>query len=128
MKENQKPNYPTLEEVETYAKKHSVTKAVALAALIAAVSISTACGGDKEETTEVVIDGDMSIETVLDGETETHIETTPTTTEEETYVLMGEETCETNLTTLETTKVSTKGTPVVDIMGGLTVQIEPENN
>lgn len=128
MKENQKPNYPTLEEVETYAKKHSVTKVVALAALIAAVSISTACGGDKEETTEVVIEGDMSIETVLDGETETYIETTPTTTEEETYVLMGEETCETKLTTLETTKVSNKGTPDVEIMGGLTLQIEPENN
>lgn len=45
------PKYPTLAQVGAFAKGKSITKAAAVAALVAAVSMGTACGEDTAKYT-----------------------------------------------------------------------------
>ncbi|MBR2750756.1 MAG: hypothetical protein IKD90_06470 [Clostridiales bacterium] len=103
IKNNVNPGYPTLEQVKHFSKVSAVTKIAAVTALAATMSLATGCGDKTSEgngrtkgflggmangldfggfeTTEMVIDGDV-----------VQITTEPT---DETEVLMGEETIET---------------------------------
>lgn len=108
------PKYPTLAEVGAFAKGKSITKAAAVAALVAAVSMGTACGEDTAKYTgdgigEKIQSISESIDDVyqVDGVIQ----------------YMGEETCETEYIELEG---ETQTETVWEIAGDMTEPAETE--
>lgn len=108
------PKYPTLAEVGAFAKGKSITKAAAVAALVAAVSMGTACGEDTAKYTgdgvgEKIQSISESIDDVyqVDGVIQ----------------YMGEETCETEYIELEG---EAQTETVWEIAGDMTAPAETE--
>lgn len=87
------PGYPTLDQVQKYSAKSSVTKIAAVTALATAMTLTCACGDDshsgKGHLSKTIAAGfkgtEETTEYVLDGEVACTNETDPT------YELMGEE-------------------------------------